>query len=129
MISVKAAWRTWQNWVALVVGVYSAVCMIWTPAGATAGMALISGGLLIAIAAVFALGTPVVLIMDWVQAGLGLALFASPWLMVFSDELAAALTAWIVGLITLAVGLHCAITTQKAVNREARTKTPNYGTL
>ncbi|WP_051298359.1 SPW repeat protein [Arthrobacter castelli] len=126
VISVKAAWRTWQNWVGVVVGVYTALCPIWTPAESIASMALIIGGLLIAIAGIFALGTPVVLMMDWLQAAMGLGLFISPWLMVFSDELAAAVTAWIVGAITLVVGLHSTITVQKDMNRQAKTRPHNY---
>ena len=129
VISVKAAWRTWQNWVAVILGVYSALCLIWTPAGTQAGMALVAGGLLIAIAGVFALGTPVVLSMDWLQSALGLALFISPWLLVYSDELAAAFTAWIVGAVTVAVGLHSTLTVQKAMNRQARSGSPNYDAL
>lgn len=92
-------------------------------------MALIIGGLLIAVAAVFALGTPVVLIMDWVQAAMGFALFISPWVLFFSDELAAAFTAWIAGLITLVVSILITRQVQKAVNREASTSKPNYDTL
>jgi hypothetical protein len=129
VIPVKKAWRTWQNWVAVAVGLYAALSPIWTPMGSIAGMALISGGLLIVVAAVFSLGTPVVLIMDWVQAALGLALFVSPWVLVFSDELAAAITAWIVGLITLVVGIMITRQVQNAVNRQARTSKPNYKTL
>lgn len=126
VISVKAAWRTWQNWVAVILGVYTALCSIWTPAGSTASMALIIGGLLIAIAGVFALGTPVVLVMDWLQSAMGLALFISPWLLVFSNELAAAFTAWIVGAITLVVGLHSTLTVQKVISRQTQSGTPDY---
>lgn len=92
-------------------------------------MTLIIGGLVIAIAAIFALGTPVVLIMDWLQAGLGFLLFISPWVLRFSDELAAAFTAWIVGIITVIVSALITLKVQKAVNREASTSKPNYDTL
>lgn len=92
-------------------------------------MALIIGGLLIAIAGIFSLGTPVVLIMDWVQAALGLLLFISPWVMRFSGELPAAITAWVAGLITLVVGLMIAISVQRAIDQQARVEKPNYGTL
>ncbi len=123
------AWRSWQNWVASVAGLYAALSPIWTPIGSTAGMALISGGLMIVVAAVLALGSPLVLSMNWVQLALGAALFISPWVMVYSDMLGAAITAWITGLITIVVAGMATMRSMKARDPAVEAHNPNYEAL
>lgn len=123
------AWRSWQNWIAAVAGLYAALSPIWTPIGSIAGMALISGGLMIVVAAVFALGTPVVLIMNWVQLALGAALFISPWAMFYTDALGAAITAWITGLIVVVVAGMASLKSMRARDRDVEAHNPNYETL
>lgn len=128
LVTVKA-WRSWQNWVAVAAGLYAALSPIWTPMGRLGGMALISGGLMIVAAGVLSLGTPIVLVMNWTQTALGAAVFVSPWVLMYSDSLGAAITAWITGLIAAVVGGMASMRSMKARDSEAEIHNPNYDAL
>lgn len=97
--------------------------------GSIAAMVLVSGGAMIVVAAVFALGTPIVLSMDWFLLGLGFALLVSPWVFLFSDVPGAAFTAWITGLLTLVVSAIVTMQVYRARKRQAQTPKPKYGVL
>lgn len=92
-------------------------------------MALISGGLMIVAAGILSLGTPIVLVMNWTQTALGAAVFISPWALMYSDSLAAAITAWITGLIVAIVGGLAALRSMRMRDSEAEIHNPNYDAL
>lgn len=103
----------WKNGTAVVSGLYAALAPIWTPMQSMAAMALICGGLLIVVAGIFALATPLILIMDWIQAVMGSILFISPWPMLYYQNTGAALTAWITGIVAASMGAWAAVSVSR----------------
>lgn len=75
-------------------------------------------GVLVAIAAVWALARPADETPGWVQAVFGAWLFVSPWVLSFSELTNAAWNAWLIGAGIVAVA--CWELIEQAVSREAR---------
>ncbi|HET9501833.1 MAG TPA: SPW repeat protein [Marmoricola sp.] len=98
-------WTRWQDWVALVVGVYAFLSPIWTDTDTTATWTMIVLGVLTALAALWSLALPDATISEYSHAVLGVLFFISPWVMGFSDINGMATTAWVVGVITFIVGV------------------------
>ena len=98
-------WTRWQDWVALVVGVYAFLSPIWTATDTAATWTMIVLGVLTAAAALWSLAMPGATISEYAHAVLGVLFFISPWVMGFADLDAMATTAWVVGVITFVVGL------------------------
>lgn len=94
--------------------------------GTIGAMALISAGLMIVAAGVLSLGTPIVLVMNWTQTALGAALFISPWVLMYTDSLPAAITAWIAGLVAAITAGMAAMRSMRARDSEAEIHNPNY---
>lgn len=115
-IKEERSWRTWPDWVNLVIAVYVLLAPLWTP-GATWGW-FATMGILIGIGALWALGTASSPASEWTTIVLGVILFLAPWLGGFASASAAAWTAWIAGIAVVvfaAVGMQQA----KAVGQEA----------
>lgn len=93
------AWKTWPDWVNLALGVYVLLAPLWT-AGAPAGW-FVTLGILIGVAALWALGTASSQAAEWTTVVLGVVLFLAPWLGGFSAAAGAAWTAWIVGVLVV----------------------------
>lgn len=98
-------WSRWQDWVALIVGVYAFLSPIWTETNTTATWTLVILGALTAAASVWSLAYPGSQESEYVHAGLGVLLFVSPWVLDFTALTVMAWTAWIAGAIIVAVGL------------------------
>lgn len=96
MMSHSQHWRTWPDWVNVVVGAYVALAPLWTT-GASAVWFIVLGILAIA-AAVWALDTGSSSVSEWVQMVIGVVLFVSPWFASFSGRAGATWTAWIAGV-------------------------------
>ena len=111
-------WTRWQDWVALVVGVYAFLSPIWTATDTEATWTMIVLGVLTAVAALWSLAMPGMTMSEYAHAILGVLFFISPWVMGFSDLDAMATTAWVVGVITFVVGLW-AIPESNQVHRMA----------
>ncbi|MHB1235306.1 MAG: SPW repeat protein [Microbacteriaceae bacterium] len=98
-------WTRWQDWVAVVAGLYAALAPSWTTqAGASAAMMIVLGVLLI-IAGLWSLAMPGMVAMEWVVAVLGALLFISPWVGGYANQAGAAWTSWVCGAIGVIVGL------------------------
>ena len=96
-------WSRWQDWVAVVAGLYAALSVMWTTsAGVSAALMVVFGVLLIA-SGVINLAMPGTPAVEWVQAALGALLFLSPWLGSYTTHAGAAWTSWITGLVALVV--------------------------
>ncbi len=93
------SWKTWPDWVNLVLGVYVLLAPLWT-AAAPAGW-FVTLGILIGVASLWALGTASSQAAEWTTIVLGAVLFLAPWLGGFSAASGAAWTAWIVGVLVL----------------------------
>ena len=89
-------WRTWPDWVNVVIAVYLVLAPMWTT-GASAGW-FITLGVLAVIAALWALGTVSSTPSESAQIVLGAVVFLSPWIGSFSGMASAAWTAWITGV-------------------------------
>jgi uncharacterized membrane protein HdeD (DUF308 family) len=98
-------WTRWQDYVALVVGVYAFLAPIWTETTTTATWALVVLGVVTAVVSLWSLAEPGSVASEWVHAVMGVLLFVSPWVMGFNGTDGIAWTAWIAGVITFVVGL------------------------
>jgi uncharacterized SAM-binding protein YcdF (DUF218 family) len=95
----------WQDGVALVAGVYALLSPLWTETSTTAMWSLIVLGALIAAASLAPLAGRTMDSMEYAHAGLGVLLFIAPWVFGYADLMGAAWTSWIVGVVTVVVGL------------------------
>lgn len=98
-------WTRWQDWVAVVVGLYAALSSIWTATSGTATTVLIVLGVLTILAALSNLAQPGVRTTEYVEVAFGILMFISPWVMGFGGMTGVATTAWVVGAITIIVGV------------------------
>ncbi len=89
-------WRTWPDWVNLVIGAYVALSPLWTM-GAPAAWFIILGVLAVVVA-LWALATVSSVPSEAVEIVLGAIVFLSPWLGGFAGTAGAAWTAWITGV-------------------------------
>lgn len=106
MASESKAWARWQDWVAAVVGAYTALSPIWTGTDQVAATTLVVFGVLILLAALWSLAQPGAVYVEYVHAVLGVLLFISPWVFGYYTAFAgAAWTSWVVGVVTVALGL------------------------
>lgn len=93
------AWKTWPDWLNVVLGVYLALAPLWTVA-APAGW-FVTLGILITVVGLWALGTASSSGSEWTQIVLGAVTFLAPWLGGFAAVTGAAWTAWIVGVLVI----------------------------
>ena len=98
-------WTRWQDWVALVVGVYAALAPIWTETDNKTTWTMVILGAVTAVVSVWSLAMPDDRISEYIHAALGVLFFVSPWAMQFTDLNAMSYTAWAVGLITFVMGV------------------------
>ncbi|HWL96794.1 MAG TPA: SPW repeat protein [Nocardioidaceae bacterium] len=99
------AWRRWQDWIALVAGVYALLSPLWTDTDTAAMWSLIVFGALIALASLASLARPEMDPLEYAHAALGALLFIAPWVLGYADMMGAAWTSWIAGIVTLVVGV------------------------
>jgi hypothetical protein len=101
------AWKRWQDWVALVLGLLTVIAPFafgMTGHAALTWVAVVLG-VLIALASLWALYQPEQRIPHWVNLILAILLFVSPWVLAFTSFTAMAWSAWILGvLVFLASG-------------------------
>lgn len=115
-ITVKK-WARWQDWVALVAGVYAILSPLWTTTVAVASGTLILLGIVIAVVALAALAEPEAMVVQWLMAAVGVVVFISPWVLSFASTTGMAWAAWIVGAVALVAGLWALPASSKAHNQ------------
>ncbi|NKY46411.1 SPW repeat protein [Nocardia cerradoensis] len=93
------------SFVAVALGVYTALSPIWTDHSNRAMWTLIVLGVLIALTGVVQFTRPGIAGTDYAMGLFGVLLFISPWVMNYSGFSAASWTAWIVGVLTVVVAL------------------------
>jgi hypothetical protein len=94
----------WEESVAAAAGLYAVLAPLWTDTTTRATWTMIVVGALTIAAAAVSLARPDMELSDGALAVLGVLFIISPWVMGFSDTTAMAVTAWVVGAITLVVG-------------------------
>lgn len=106
------AWTRWQDWVALVAGLYAALSPIWVSTahegGAVASMVVL--GALLVLTSLVSLARPAMAGAHWLIALWGVLLFVAPWVITYTGLGGAAWTSWIVGVIAVAAGLSVGLT-------------------
>jgi hypothetical protein len=96
-------WTRWQDWVAVVVGLYAAVSTLWTEqAGMSTSLMVTFGGLLV-VSGLVNLAMPGMPVVEWAQVVIAALLFLSPWIGSYSAQTGAAWTSWVGGAIAVAV--------------------------
>ncbi|GAB2720829.1 SPW repeat domain-containing protein [Nocardia thraciensis] len=94
-----------QDFVAVVLGVFTALSPIWVDTSTRAMWTLIVLGALIALSGLAQLARPAMSNLDYAMGIFGVLLFLSPWVMNFDELSGASWTAWIVGVLTVVVAV------------------------
>jgi SPW repeat len=106
------SWTRWQDWAALVAGLYAALSPIWVntthEGGAVASLVIL--GALLVLTSVVALARPAVAATQWLIALWGVLLFVAPWVITYHALSGAAWTSWIVGAIGVLAGASVSLT-------------------
>lgn len=97
--------RRWQDWVALLAGLYAALSPIWTTTEDSATWTMVALGVLLALAAAWSIVRPDAVVSEWTHMGLGVLLVISPWVMSFTELTGLSWTAWATGVIAVGTGL------------------------
>ena len=98
-------WTKWQGWVALVAGAYAALSPIWTETDNTATWTMVVLGVATAAVGLWSMVRSEDQVSEYAQVLLGVLFIASPWVMGFDQLDTMALTAWIVGAVTVIDGV------------------------
>jgi uncharacterized membrane protein HdeD (DUF308 family) len=101
------AWTRWQDWVALVAGLYALLSPIWVDTSHEGGAvaSLIVLGALLVVTSLVSLARGASAVTEWLIALWGVLLFVAPWVITYSSHTGAAWTSWIVGIIGVLAGL------------------------
>jgi len=90
-------WNRWQDYVAVIAGLYAALSTMWTTHTTGSLVMMIGAGVLLVVAGVWNLMSPGTPVAEWVQMVLGALLFISPWVAGYTGHTGAAWTSWIAG--------------------------------
>jgi hypothetical protein len=94
-----------QDFIVLIAGAYALLSPIWTTTEDRATTTMIVLGAVTVVLAVIELVRPDMLSIEGLTALMGGLFIVSPWVMGFSDTAPMAWTAWVVGAVTLVVGV------------------------
>jgi hypothetical protein len=106
------AWTRWQDWVALIAGLYAALSPIWvstTHEGGAVASLIVLGALLV-VTSLASLARPAVTAASYLVALWGVLLFVAPWAITYTSLSGAAWTSWVVGVVTVLTGLSVSLT-------------------
>ena len=95
----------WQAWTALVAGAYAVLSPLWTQTNDTATSTMVALGVVTAAIALWSLAMSEDRVSEYALVLMGVLFIASPWVMDFQRLDDMALTAWIVGAITVVAGV------------------------
>ena len=98
-------WTRWQAWVALAAGAYAALSPLWTQTNDDATWTMVALGVVTAAIALWSLAMSENRISEYALMLMGVLFIASPWVMGFERLNDMALTAWIVGAVTVVAGV------------------------
>jgi len=97
-------WRRWQDWAALVIGVLVALSPIVVTTTVGAAWSLIVLGVLLALTGLWSLAVPGSVASEYVHIVLGVLLFISPWVLLYSALTGASWTSWVGGVLAVIEG-------------------------
>jgi uncharacterized membrane protein HdeD (DUF308 family) len=98
-------WTRWPAWVALLAGAYAALSPLWTRTNDTATWTMVALGVVTAAIALWSLAMAEDRISEYALIVMGVLFIVSPWVMNFERLDNIAMTAWVVGAITLVAGV------------------------
>ncbi|MEO7131800.1 MAG: SPW repeat protein [Dermatophilaceae bacterium] len=95
-----------QDAIPLIAGIYAFLSPVWTTTTTTATWTLVVLGVITAVLALVEFARPDMMAIEGLTVLLGVLFIISPWVMGFASvTMAMAVTAWIVGAVTLLTGL------------------------
>ncbi|MEV6333370.1 SPW repeat protein [Nocardia vinacea] len=94
-----------QDFLAVVLGVFTALSPLWVTHNDNAMWTLIVLGVLIALTGLAQMYRPTLSAADYAMGLFGALLFISPWAMDYTDYSGASWTAWVVGVVTVVVAV------------------------
>lgn len=97
------AWRRWQDWVNVVLGVLLFIA-VWVFHATTMAPAEWTGiviGVLLFLVGLYLLANPRMVNAEWIQVVLGVLLFISPWVLRFTALTLMSWTAWVIGILAI----------------------------
>lgn len=98
-------WNRWQDYVAVIAGLYAALSTLWTTQQSSSMVMMIGCGVLLIAAGVWNLSSPGQPVAEWVQMVFGALLFVSPWIAGYTALNGATWTSWIAGGVALIAGV------------------------
>ena len=103
---MSGTWKRWQDWLAVVVGVLLFITPFVFGATATAAAAWTAyiGGALLVIAGLWSLSSGTNQWIEVAEVVIGVLLFIAPWALGFSSLSNMAWSAWIAGVLAVALG-------------------------
>jgi hypothetical protein len=104
MAAQLKVWTRWQDWVAAVVGLYALLSPLWLATNRSASTTLVVFGVLALAASVWSLAQPEAMSSEYAHMALGVLVFLAPWVLGYSDLMAASWTSWVAGVITVVMG-------------------------
>ena len=98
-------WSRWQDWVAVAVGAYAALSVLWTTQAGSSTPILVTLGVLLVAAGVWSLAMPGLVTMEWIHVVIGILLVISPWFGGYATQIGVAWTSWVCGALAIVVGV------------------------
>ncbi|MGJ7906994.1 SPW repeat domain-containing protein [Actinopolyspora sp. H202] len=98
-------WTRWQDWGAVILGVYLILATLWTLTGPAALTSMLVLGVLLGLSGVWSLAMPGSITSEYAHVLLGILLVISPWALGFAAFGGAAWTSWVVGVLAVVVGV------------------------
>lgn len=112
------AWTRPHDWAEVVLGVVLILSPLVFDTSTAAMWTMIVLGALIALDGLASLAMPGMVYGEWLQIGLGILLFVSPWVMSYTEFTSASWMSWIVAILTVGVGA-AALPVANAAHRTA----------
>ena len=97
-------WTRWQDWAEVAIGVLVLLSPLVVETSNAAMWTMIVLGALIALDGLVELAMPAMIYGEYVQMVLGALLFISPWVMSYTDMMAASWVSWVGGVLTVVAG-------------------------
>jgi hypothetical protein len=98
------AWKRWQDWITLIVGVGLVIAALMFATGGSTEMTVVTALAVVLIAAsLVALARPRMMADRYVVGVVGILLVVSPWAFGFADTTGLAWSAWIGGALTVVI--------------------------
>jgi SPW repeat len=98
-------WTRWQDWAQVVLGAVAALSTIWVDTSTKTAWTMVVLGVLIAIDGLWSLAAPGTVASEGIEVVLGVLLFISPWVMGYTALTGASWFSWVIGVLTVVVGV------------------------